>query len=205
MIRQSLEAHRRRREHRQDQHHGEQQLPAHRAHHHECDQEQQAGAHELEQAPLDELPHALDVGGHPANQHAGLVAIEERHRLSLHPVEHPEPKLAQEAFPRRVDREVLLPADQVVDDHHDDVDGDAGVEHRRVPGLDAAIGRHRHEHRPGHGAQRGRHDERHRRPDLPAVGMGELERPAQHRSGLGAIEPVLVADRARGPHRQPTT
>ena len=60
----------------------ERELPADDEQHDEREHQQQAAADELQQAPLDQLGHALDVGGHPRHEHAGLVAIEEGHRLA---------------------------------------------------------------------------------------------------------------------------
>ena len=68
--------------------------------------QQQAGGDELQQTPLDEFAHALDVGRHAADQHAGLVAIEERHRLRLQPVEHRDAQ-SQETLTGPVDGQVL--------------------------------------------------------------------------------------------------
>ena len=112
----ALEAHGGDGEDRHDDEHGQRQLPADHQHHQDRDDDEQAGADELQQAPLDQLAHALDVGRHPGHEHAGLVAVVVGHRLGLQPVEDPDAQLAQEALAGDVDRQVLLATEDVVGD-----------------------------------------------------------------------------------------
>ena len=193
LVRLTLEPHRRCNHHGQDEHHGQQQLPTDGRHHHQGDHQQQNRADELEQTPLDELGHALDVGGHAGHQHARLVAVEERHRLRLQPVEHPHPQVAQEAFTRLVDGEVLQARGDVADTHHHQVGDDAQVQHLRVGVEQAVVGGDEHQHRAGHGAQGDDGDIGDGLPHRGAIRRGELERPAHHVAGLVPVEAVLVA------------
>ena len=78
--------------------------------------EQDRRRHELQQTPLHELAHRLDVGGHPRDEHAGLVAVEERQRLALDVVEHADAQDPQEPLAGTVDEHVLLASAEVGDD-----------------------------------------------------------------------------------------
>ena len=68
---------------------------------------------ELQQPPLHELAHRLDVGGHPGDEHARLVPVEERQRLALDVVEHADAQVAQESLAGPIDQDVLLASRQV--------------------------------------------------------------------------------------------
>ena len=186
-------------EDRQDEQHDERELPADDDQHDERDDEQQAGTDELQQPPLDQLAHALDVGRHPRHEHARLVAVEERHRLRLQAVEHADPQVAEEALAGLVDRHVLLPADEVVDDDDHAVGDDRRVQRGDAALAEPAVGREADDQRAGDGAQRRDDDEAERGEDPAAVRLRELERAAQDAAGLRAVEAILVADGASRP------
>ncbi len=192
----ALEAHRGDGQDRHDDEHGERQLPADHQHHQDRDDDEQTGADELQQAPLDQLAHALDVRRHPGHEHARLVAVVVGHRLGLQPLEDTDAQLAQEALAGDVDRQVLLATEDVVGDHDGDVDGDDDVQRRAVAVAEAVVGGDAHQQWAGDGAQRDRCDEAERGPDRAPVRLGELDRAAHHRRGLGPVEAVLVADRS---------
>ena len=67
---------------------------------HQREPDEQDRRHELQQAELHEFAHRLDVGGHAGDEHTRLVAVEERQRLLLDVVEHPDAQRAQESLAR---------------------------------------------------------------------------------------------------------
>ena len=74
------------------------------------------------------------------DEHARLVAIEERHRLRLQAVEHPDAQVAQEALAGVVDGHELLAPDEVVDDDDHAVGDDCAVQRPGAAVAEAAIG-----------------------------------------------------------------
>ncbi len=90
LVRIPLELDRGDHDHRQHEKRDQGELPRQRQQHHQRDRQQDSRRHELEQAPLHELRHRLDVGGHARHQHAGFVLIEEAERLPLNMSEKPE-------------------------------------------------------------------------------------------------------------------
>ena len=108
--------------------------------------------------------------------------------------------------PARLMARYCSAADEVADDDGDD-------DSRRPPGSARGCCRRRCRGRARSSRTPGRPrctacDTRHQRdgpPDGAPVRLRELQRAAQHAAGLGAVELVLVADRAAGPHGQPIT
>ena len=66
--------------------------------------EQDPVAHEHEQAHLHELLQRVHVAGHARHDHAGLLAVVERHRQPLEVVEHAEAQVAQERLADAADQ-----------------------------------------------------------------------------------------------------
>ena len=83
--------------------------------HEDRDHQQDAVAHEHEQAHLHELLQRVDVAGHARHDHAGLLAVVERHRQPLQVVEHAEAQVAEERLADAADQLHLEPVRQVGD------------------------------------------------------------------------------------------
>src|SRR5205807_2539352 len=106
----------------------EQQLPGHNAENDHGQHQQQRVAHEHEQAGLHELGHRVDVGGHAADDHAGLLAVVERHGESLQMVEDSQPQVAEEPFADETDQHDLGSIDEIGGGRHHDVEHDRAIE-----------------------------------------------------------------------------
>ena len=91
----------------------EHELPRHARQHDHRQHDQQRARHELQQAHLDELLQRVDVGRHARHDHAGLLAVVERHRQPLQVVEHADAQVAQEALADPADHDDLEAVEEV--------------------------------------------------------------------------------------------
>ena len=73
----------------------------------------------------------VHVARHAGHDHAGLLAVVERHREALQVVEHPQPEVSQERLTDAADEQHLEPVGDVGDGGHDDVADDGRVERSR--------------------------------------------------------------------------
>ncbi|CAB4795888.1 unannotated protein [freshwater metagenome] len=149
-------------EHDDGEHHHRQkrEFPAEDEQQHQRHQHHQAGRHKLQQAPLDELAHRLDVGGHARDKHAGFLTVEERQTLALQMIEDPNTKVAKETLASAVDVDELQSGDEIRRDRGGDICRNGNVE--RVPVLldEAFVDTELHDHWPGQrcgSPERGQH------------------------------------------------
>ena len=200
LVRLALEPDRRQRDERQHQQRQQGQLPRHDQQHDDRERDEQRRRHELQQAPLHEFAHRLDVGRHARHQHARLVAVEEPHRLTLDLVEQPQPQGPQEPLAGPVDVDVLLAAPDVRHDRRHHVQPDRDVQRACVVSPNSVIDAVAQQQRSDHGRTGGHGDEPERQERRPAKRARQPGRAAQHLLGLIAIEAVLLADGVSCPH-----
>ena len=125
-----------------DRHHQERhdrELPRQDQQQDEREGKQQCRRDELEEAPLDEFGHRLDVGSHSSDEDARLVAVKEGKRLLLDVAEHSDTKQPKETLAGPVDEDVLLTGRHVGNRHHDDVRNDGGPQRATISRFDAVV------------------------------------------------------------------
>jgi len=188
-------------DHREHEQRHQGQLPRQRDQHDESDREQDPCRHELEQAPLHELRHRLDIGGHPRHEHPGLVLIEEPERLTLDVREQPESQLSEEPLSGAVDEQILASGPDERDGDHHRISDDGDRELASISSADTRVDAVTHEQRPDDRRRCRHRHERHRRKHRGSERPAEAGRATDHPAGRRRVEPVLRSDRSPAPHQ----
>ncbi len=181
----------------------QQQLPGDDGQGGEGEGQQQGVRHEHEQADLDQLLQRLDVGGHPRDHDAGLLAVVEGHGQPQQVGEHAVAEVLEERLADQADLQDHQPVDDIAHGGGDDVTDDGQVEGGGVALGQALVDGEAHEERPGEHRGRPHHEQQARHHDPAAVGAEHAEGPAQHPARLAGVEHVLLGDAGLTPHRQP--